>query len=151
MKTLRYWIKTVAAVACGALFFSLPGSDVMATKPQPPPENLLWSNGANLQTKVEYFQGPLSGPVIEVRWPLADGADHYRLTEYRKVGKEFFLVRDESPLALHIDSATGDVVGYYGGTEGETYLFVVTAYTGSNEATAYSESLQGRVTLHANN
>jgi probable HAF family extracellular repeat protein len=99
-----------------------------ATNPQQ-----LWPAGAKLSIAQVYYQGNYR-PLIS--WPIANGADHYRVTEvtdFRKLDPIVWL--DVSPVY---------------GTSYMGYSFsgatvTVTAYSGPDEATAYSESIHTHI------
>jgi hypothetical protein len=139
MKNLRSWVKTTAVVACGALFLNLIASDAEAGRRQ----SQFWPNGAKISTHVlyTYFYGTQM-PYFEVRWPLANAADHYRITVYTYADKAYVLQSDVSPAAFSIDSIRGEAITTVTAFTRGTYLIVVTAYSGPDETVAYSESLQ---------
>ena len=150
MKILRSLVQAIAPVACGALVLSLVGGDAMAAKK--PPVSLSWPNGAKLV--VEYYPftpgpGGTPFPVLWVYWPISNDADHYRLTVVQKGNHVSPVVYDQSPVSYTIGSdglATNDW-GLINLLPGRTYLVILTAYTGPDEAVAYSESLQASIKI----
>jgi hypothetical protein len=140
MKIVKCLVQAIAPVACGALVLSLIAGDAMAAKR--PPVSLLWPNGAKLV--VNYYSGGL-GPHMTIAWPIANGADHYRLTVVQKQNHVSpVVVYDQSPVAYTIGS-DGLACAVIGIGSGWTYLVIVTAYSGPEEAMAYSESLEARI------
>ncbi len=136
MKTVRCLVRASAAVACGALILSVLAGDAMAGKK--PAGHLLWPFGAEVGVQDMWSPG---GAVLIVGWPIANGADHYRLTVERKVhGGTSTVVYDQSPLYT-----AGSRVGL--GFISATYTVTVTAYSDPDETGASSESLQARITL----
>jgi hypothetical protein len=144
MRILRCLVQAIAPVACGALVLSLLAGDAMAAKK--PPVYLLWPSGANLV--VNYYPGSGMRPArIEVAWPIADGADHYRLTVVQGFNRKARVVIDQSPVAYTIGSDGLAFKEYYVGGIGWSGQITVTAYSDPNEAEAYSESLQASIKI----
>ena len=147
MKMLKYLVQAITPVACGALALSLLAGDAMATKK--PPVSLFWPNGAKLV--VEYtpfmpYPGGTSFPVLRVYWPIANDADHYRLTVVQKGNQLSPVVYDQSPVSYTIGSdGLAQLWTFINLLPGRTYLVILTAYTGPDEAVAYSESLQASI------
>jgi hypothetical protein len=142
MKRLRCLIQAMGAVACGALVLSLLGGDAMAGKSPPG----LWPQHAVLLASAHYAPG--SGPYayISVAWPIANGADHYRLTAGgNKKWSSPLLV--PNPTAYSINSDGLAYREFYVPSVQTTYWITVTAYSGPDESVAYSESLYARVDI----
>jgi hypothetical protein len=146
MKILRCVVQAIAPVACGALVLSVVAGDAMAAKK--PPVHLIWPSGANLAVKYYPAYPGSMGARLLVAWPIADGADHYRLTVIAK-GKHSGprVVYDQSPVAYQVGLdgqayiESGALVAY------GSVLITVTAYSVPNEAEAYSESLQASIDI----
>jgi hypothetical protein len=138
MKNLRYFIQTVATIACAALVLGLLGGDAMAGKRPPPPAFVMWPTGASVVLTYHPFYPGGLGPYVYAQWPIANGADHYRLTVVFKSGG-VSSVRTWTLEASRTDCTVGGPRG--------SYLVTVTAYSGPDEAIAYSESLQGHITV----
>jgi hypothetical protein len=138
MTNLRCLIQTVATIACAALVLGLLGGDAMAAKRPPPPTFVMWPTGASADLVYHPFYPGSLGEYVSAQWPIANGADHYRLTVVYKSGG----VSSVQTWTLEA-SRTGCIVG---GAKG-SYLVTVTAYSGPDEAVAYSESLQGRISV----
>jgi hypothetical protein len=140
MKIVKSLVRASAAVAGGALVLGLLGGDAMAGK-----NPVLWPGGA--QMVVGDMWSPW-GPVLSVSWPIANGADHYRLTVERKVKwGTFTVVYDQSPADYTTDGVWANHrvgLGFISGT----YIVTVTAYSDPDETVAYSESLHAQTTLH---
>jgi len=142
MKILRCLVQAIAPVACGALVLSLVVGDAMAAKK--PPVYLLWPSGAKLV--VDYWDHGGGLFTLQVSWPITNAADHYRLTfggGHRKAPALF----DQSPVDYTIGSdglAYKEIHVFLGGgtSGGGGTPLTVTAYSGPDEAAAYSESLQ---------
>jgi hypothetical protein len=140
MKSLKWSIQALGAVACGALVLGLLSGDAMAGK-RP---SRFWPAGSQLV--LDYYAAYGGWPShVNITWPLANGADHYRLTVVQK-GKSGsgFVGMDESPANY--------TIGYDGLADrdvflvsGSSYSITVTVYSGPDEAVADSESLQGSV------
>jgi hypothetical protein len=144
MKILKCLVQAIAPVACGALVLSLLAGDAMAAKK--PPVSLLWPDDAKL-VLIYYpmYPGGLA-PHMIIAWPIADGADHYRLTVIQKGNHGSRVLIDQSPVAYMISP---DGLAYREPIIGPgSYLITVTAYAGPDEAVAYSESLQERFTAY---
>jgi hypothetical protein len=147
MKNVRCSFKTLALLACGVLFLSLLGGHAAAAR-RPQPQYRLWPQSASLDVGGTISVNPASGfHVVQwyVSWPLATGVDHYRLA----VGNGL----DESPASYEI-TPEGDAIRRFQGAGPGTlkkmtldYKITVTAYSGPDEATAYSESLQATLRL----
>jgi hypothetical protein len=136
MKIVRSLVRASTAVACGALVLSVLGGDAMAAK-RPP---ILWPNGAKLV--VQYYAPNPLYTHIDVAWPIASGADHYRVTVVQKGQGAPRVYYDQSPVANTVTALT-----IYGPPPGD-YMVTVTAYSDPDETAAYSESLQARVTAY---
>jgi hypothetical protein len=104
---------------------------------RPPPAFVMWPTGAKLVLTYYPWTQIGLGPLVLAQWPSANGVDHYRVTVVFKSGG----VPQVSTFTL--DASRTDCV--VGGQKG-TYLVTVTAYSGPDEAVAYSESLEGRIT-----
>ncbi len=129
MRILKCVVQAIAPVACGALALSLLAGDAIAAK-----RPVLWPSGARLETYVDQVFGAL-----HVYWPVANGADHYRLTVVVKVKGVYTVRTDSSPVY-------GTSAGL-GGLSPGTYTITVTAYSDPDEAVAYSESLQAQISV----
>lgn len=134
MKNLRSWIKTSAVVACGAIMLSLPGGVALADK-KPPTTPVLWPGGAKVVADVSFSYG-FRVYVLQASWPTATGADHYRVTWVRVEKPQNVVVGSESPI---------NTTSFATGLDSGTYRIAVTAYSGPDEATAYSETIQTSV------
>jgi hypothetical protein len=147
MKDLRCCIQTIGTVACGALVLGLLGSDAMAAKKPQPPVSLFWPNGVNLY--VGYYSGNFGGlgPSLLVGWPIASGADHYRLKVIVRIGRDSRVVSDENPAEHLIDANDGWLYRRFNFMGGGSYSITLTAYSGPNEAVANSESLQAQINV----
>jgi hypothetical protein len=147
MKYLRRFIQTIATVACGAFVLGLLGGDAMAAKKPLPPVSSFWPNGANLY--VSYYSGNFGGlgSSLLVGWPIASGADHYRLKVIVKNGHDSRLVSDENPAEHLIDANDGWLFRRFNFMGGGSYSITLTAYSGPDEAVAYSESLQAQLNV----
>jgi hypothetical protein len=146
MKIVRSLVRASAAVACGALVLSVLAGDAMAGKK--PPGYLLWPSGAEVVAGDAWTPFGLR---LDVCWPIANGADHYRLTVVEKVKRVSTIVYDQSP-AYYTTPSEGvayDTVGLGYPPPGvpTTYIITVTAYSDPDETVAYSESLQAQITL----
>ena len=142
MKILKCLVQAIAPVACGALALSLLAGDAMAAKK--PPVSLFWPNGAKLVVECYPFGTPF--PVLWVYWPIANDADHYRLTVVQKGNQLSTVVYDQSPVSYTIGSdglAQSPILISF--LHGRTYFVILTAYTGPDEAVAYSESLEASI------
>ena len=136
-------VQAIAPVACGVLVLSLIGGDAMAAKK--PPVYLLWPSGANLVVNYTSHGGVNT---ISVAWPIADGVDHYRLTVRAGGNRKALVLFDQSPVDYTIGSdglAYKNIYGIYVGSRGSTFVITVTAYSGPDEAVAYSESLEASI------
>ena len=132
----------VRTVVCVALLLGLLASDTMAAKT--PPASPLWPAGANLDA--QFVRGQILPYSIHVNWPIANGADHYRLTVIDKTGGA--VDWDSSPATFNIVAGRASAVvplKVRNGVVGRTYLVTVTAYSAPNEAVAHAESLQATV------
>jgi hypothetical protein len=138
MKIVRSLVRASAAVACGALVLSVLAGDAMAGKK--PPGYLLWPSGAEVVAGDAWTPFGLR---LDVCWPIANGADHYRLTVVKKVRHEYTVLVDESPTPYTINP-DGRATRWFPpfGQSNITYIITVTAYSGPDEGAAYSESLQ---------
>ncbi len=145
MKILRSLVQAIAPVACGALVLCLLAGDAMAAKK--PPVSLLWPSGAKVVAEYYPFVPWLTR--FGVSWPIANDADHYRLTVVlteRHVSP--VVVYDESPESYIIDTyGRAQAVPLVSMLSGRTYFVIVTAYAGPDEAVAYSESLQASIRI----
>ena len=123
-------MQPVAAVALAVLLLGvLVGGHAVAGNS--PNVSLMWPAKAALAV-VYYPQDRLLRPArLNISWPAANGADHYRVTVLKKMPGGWVVVMDSSPATY---STVYNVSG--------TYVITVTAYDGPDEATAYSESLQ---------
>jgi hypothetical protein len=150
MKTVTRSFKTMALIACGVFFLSLLGGNAVAAKRPQRPE--LWPKGATLDVSGRiYRSGTPPRPLVDlyVDWPLAIGADHYRVTWVIGPGGHRILL-DESPAPYSIGSqgeAAWGTTFEFPFPPSITLKATVTAYSGPDEATAYSESLQATLTL----
>ncbi len=151
MKIVRSLVRASAPVACGALVLSLLAGDAMAGKK--PPEYLLWPSGAEVHASarvVSAGEGWRFG-MLYISWPIANGADHYRLTVVEKAKRVSTILYDQSP-AYYTTPSEG--VAYYISNVylwpsfPFTYIITVTAYSGPDETVAYSESLQAQISIH---
>jgi hypothetical protein len=149
MKNVTRSFKTLALLACGVLFLSLLGGHAMAGKPQQPE---LWPQGASLSTfgmisGAPYYHPTGLGVGLFIDWPLATGVDHYQL----RVEEGNRLVDFEDPVSYSITSAGNAHVVVGEGFPLErvklNYSITVTAYSGPDEATAYSKSLKATINL----
>ena len=145
MKILRCLVQAIAPVACGVLVLSLIGGDAMAAKK--PPVYLLWPSGANLVVNYTSHGGVNT---ISVAWPIADGVDHYRLTVRAGGNRKALVLFDQSPVDYTIGSdglAYKEIHVFLGGgtSGGGGTPLTVTAYSGPDEAVAYSESLEASI------
>jgi hypothetical protein len=153
MKTITRSFKSLALMACGVLFLSLLGAHATAGKPQPN-QHLFWPEGAALNVDLFSYYDPYydhSNPKlgIQATWPLATGADHYRLTI---VGRENFMhlnkrvkLLDVSPASYGISPEGEATLTYSTGISSvgwSSYTATLTAYSDPDENQAYSESLQ---------
>ncbi len=145
MKIVRSLVRASAPVACGALVLSLLAGDAMAGRK--PPQYLLWPSGAEVVAGLVWT--PLA-VCLDVRWPIASDADHYRLTVVQKVKRVSTTVYDQSPAYY---TTTSEGVAYHRivpirlGGYVSGYVITVTAYSGPDEAVAYSESLQAQINV----
>jgi hypothetical protein len=148
MKIVRSLIRASAAVACGALVLSVLAGDAMAGKKPQPPVSLFWPNGANLY--VSYYSGNFGGlgQSLLVGWPVASGADHYRLKVVVKIRQDWWVVSDENPAEHLIDPNDGWLYDRFNFMGGGSYSITLTAYSEPDEAAAYSESLQAQINAH---
>jgi hypothetical protein len=133
--TMKRW--TLPAVVM-ALLLCLIGGNALAAAAK----YLFWPKGTTPVVMLARF-GPY--PFESVSWPIAPGADHYRLTVERK--NDNTLVSDQDPVIPH--SVSDSTVTAYLALAKGTYLITVTAYAGPNEAVAYSQSIQTRITVPA--
>ncbi len=150
MKIVRSLVRASATVACGALVLSLLAGDAMAGRK--PPEYLLWPSGAEVGASARVVaagEGWRAG-MLNIWWPIANGADHYRLTVVEKVRRQDTVRIDLSP-AYYTTPSEG--VAYYISSVypwpsfNFTYIITVTAYSGPDETVAYSESLQAQISI----
>jgi len=146
MKIVKCVVQAIAPVACGALVLSVVAGDAMAAKK--PPVSLLWPSGANLL--VGYFPMGIGaeGWTMAITWPIADGADHYRLTVVLKEKQKHaspVVVYDQSPVAYTSSGGVAQLTTSIFLLPGQTYFVILTAYAGPDEAVAHSESLQALI------
>ncbi len=134
MKTKKSWLVALATVACGAFMLSLLCEVALADK-KPPAAPVLWPSGAKVVANAGYSYNLLVY-LLHVSWPTAPGADHYRVTWV--TGHKNLEVGSTSPL-YGTSFATGIGSG--------SCKVTVTAYSGPDEATAYSESIQTSLTI----
>lgn len=124
-------------------------ADLTQATERRPPGASLWTSRADLV--VDYYPqsnvGLLLPPRFRIGWSVAQGADHYRLTILKKVVHDYVVTMDTSPVTYVVDSdGRAYRNGYYFVEAGRSYLIIVTAYSGPDEAVAYSESIQARAT-----
>ncbi len=132
MTNLRCFIRTITATACGVLVLGLLGGDAKAEK-RPPPAFVMWPTGAELILTYYPWTQLTLGPVVVAQWPPANDVDHYRVT----------VVYKSSVQTWTLDATRTSCI--VGGAKGG-YAVTVTAYSGPDEAVAYSESLESRNT-----
>ena len=120
------------------LGLSLLGGDARAGKSS----SVFWPSGGKLV--VNYIPNSAFGPSVSVGWPLANGADHYRVTVIEKYGNASRVFVDRSPATYTIGADGLAYVRFGGVVSGRTYMITVTAYSDPDEGVAYSESLQAR-------
>jgi hypothetical protein len=141
MKNRRSWILNLALISGAVLALTLLTSDAKAGRGQ----SQLWPKGAQLKVSYYYEIVPPASVVwiVKVQWP-AINVDHYRFTA---AGRSIHGVRiSESPATFVLDYATGTAQKEFF-TPRDTVTITVTAYTTADETTAYSESLQTRITI----
>jgi hypothetical protein len=142
MKNSNGSFKAMALIACGVLFLSLLGSNAVAGKKRQPPAYLLWP--ADAQLVLDFYSGNWGGTgrSLAVGWPIADGVDHYRVkAEVTSKGNTYVFV-DQSPADYYLYAEDGMAWERFSFAYLGSYLVTVTAYSGPDEARAYSESLQ---------
>ncbi len=134
MTNIRLCRKTIAAVGCGALILSLlAGAGVAGNKPPAGPA--FWPGGT-VPEAWDTFTGMWH---IVVRWPAAEGADHYRVVLTAK-GSYWY------PKGFYwSQTTTGTNFTCRPDHPADVYRIFVTAYSGPDEATAYSETIQTRL------
>ena len=143
MKNVKCSFKTMVLIACGVLFLSLLGGNAAAAKGGRP---ALWPGDAQVVLSWYQAYGEYGGR-LSIGWPLAAGADHYRLKVVARKPRAHLL--DESPVSYSIvgdgDAYRGISV-FAGGAQFWTYTVTVTAYSGPDEQHAHSETLQATIT-----
>jgi uncharacterized membrane protein len=125
---------------------------------KPVPSESLWPPGAKIVV-TGFSWNPLRfGHILSVKWPIASGADHYRLTatEANKAGGPSSIRLNQSPASYQVKAKgwastsillPDPVRSRPGPTQTKIYTTTVTAYSGPDEATAHSESLQCSITV----
>jgi hypothetical protein len=135
MKNRRSWILSLAVVIGALLVPMLLTSDATAGRGQ----TTMWPKGAQLTATYDYFS--LCGCWdVDAQWPAATAADHYRITVIQKSGNKISVILDASPI---LGLQYSFLYPHYR----DTLTIVVTAYSGPDETTAYSESLHTQISL----